>query len=397
MQIPALAAAAADKGGPGGAGISKYVAPRALFWFRWAALATWLTGAWYLGALGQLRRRLHARHGERPGQLLPAHHRHRRLARHDHAVQRLGADLAEPEEGARHRRRHATRRRPRRARWRCWPRARISCCRCRCCCAWARPRTACRSEPRRSPRARDAAALSHPADLAGPRSLRALAEDVGSGDLTAALVPAIARGRATVITREAAVLCRAAVMSTRCSGSSIRACSSSGRPRTAMRSQPGQLLCRLRARRARCSPVSAPRSISCRRSPARPPRRGAMPTPRSGLPCRVLDTRKTHARACAARRNTPCAAAAAATTAWGSTTASWSRKTTSWPRARSPRPWPRRAPPGTSVPVEVEVETLDELRQALDAGADMALLDEFSLDGHARGGRAEPRASARAR
>jgi nicotinate-nucleotide pyrophosphorylase (carboxylating) len=32
------------------------------------------------------------------------------------------------------------------------------------------------------------------------------------------------------------------------------------------------------------------------------------------------------------------------------------------------------------VPVEVEVETLDELRQALDAGADMALLDEFSLE-----------------
>jgi uncharacterized membrane protein len=48
VQIPALAVAAADKGGPGGAGISKYVAPRALFWFRWAAVATWLTGAWYL-------------------------------------------------------------------------------------------------------------------------------------------------------------------------------------------------------------------------------------------------------------------------------------------------------------------------------------------------------------
>jgi nicotinate-nucleotide pyrophosphorylase (carboxylating) len=32
------------------------------------------------------------------------------------------------------------------------------------------------------------------------------------------------------------------------------------------------------------------------------------------------------------------------------------------------------------VPVEVEVETLEELRQALDAGADMALLDEFGLD-----------------
>jgi len=48
VQIPALADAAADKGGPGGAGISKYVAPRALLWFRWSAVATWLTGAWYL-------------------------------------------------------------------------------------------------------------------------------------------------------------------------------------------------------------------------------------------------------------------------------------------------------------------------------------------------------------
>jgi len=48
-QTPALADAAADKGGPGGAGITKYVAPRALFWFRWAAVATWLGGAWLLG------------------------------------------------------------------------------------------------------------------------------------------------------------------------------------------------------------------------------------------------------------------------------------------------------------------------------------------------------------
>jgi uncharacterized membrane protein len=47
-QTPALADAAADKGGPGGAGITKYVAPRALFWFRWAALATWIGGAWLL-------------------------------------------------------------------------------------------------------------------------------------------------------------------------------------------------------------------------------------------------------------------------------------------------------------------------------------------------------------
>lgn len=45
VQIPGLAAAAADTGGPGGAGVLKYVAPRALLWFRWGAVVTVLSGA----------------------------------------------------------------------------------------------------------------------------------------------------------------------------------------------------------------------------------------------------------------------------------------------------------------------------------------------------------------
>ena len=45
VQVPALAEAASDEGGPGGAGITKYVAPRALWWFRWGAVVTWLSGA----------------------------------------------------------------------------------------------------------------------------------------------------------------------------------------------------------------------------------------------------------------------------------------------------------------------------------------------------------------
>jgi uncharacterized membrane protein len=32
--------------------ITKFIAPRALLWFRWAALATWLTGAYYLEKSG---------------------------------------------------------------------------------------------------------------------------------------------------------------------------------------------------------------------------------------------------------------------------------------------------------------------------------------------------------
>ena len=46
VQVAALKAAAEDGSA---AGISKHVAPRALFWFRWAALVTWLAGAALLG------------------------------------------------------------------------------------------------------------------------------------------------------------------------------------------------------------------------------------------------------------------------------------------------------------------------------------------------------------
>ena len=45
VQVPAVGEAAADGDGPGPAAINKYVAPRALLWFRWSALLTWLTGA----------------------------------------------------------------------------------------------------------------------------------------------------------------------------------------------------------------------------------------------------------------------------------------------------------------------------------------------------------------
>ncbi|MDH3354957.1 MAG: urate hydroxylase PuuD [Chromatiales bacterium] len=50
IQVPAVGEALAD-GDPGPAAINKYIAPKALLWFRWAAIATWLTGA---GALAQL-------------------------------------------------------------------------------------------------------------------------------------------------------------------------------------------------------------------------------------------------------------------------------------------------------------------------------------------------------
>ena len=47
VQVPALAEAAKDQTG---AGITKHVAPRALFYFRWAAVVTFLAGLMIAGA-----------------------------------------------------------------------------------------------------------------------------------------------------------------------------------------------------------------------------------------------------------------------------------------------------------------------------------------------------------
>jgi len=42
VQVPGMGKAKADGTA---AGIAKHIAPRALLWFRWAAVATWITGA----------------------------------------------------------------------------------------------------------------------------------------------------------------------------------------------------------------------------------------------------------------------------------------------------------------------------------------------------------------
>lgn len=54
IQVPGVATALSEVegGGPGAASINKYIAPRALLWFRWASLATWLSGAAILMKMG---------------------------------------------------------------------------------------------------------------------------------------------------------------------------------------------------------------------------------------------------------------------------------------------------------------------------------------------------------
>ena len=52
VQVPAMGEALADEGGPGPAAIGKYIAPKALLWFRMSAAATRITGAYALENVG---------------------------------------------------------------------------------------------------------------------------------------------------------------------------------------------------------------------------------------------------------------------------------------------------------------------------------------------------------
>ncbi|BAF61440.1 conserved hypothetical protein [Candidatus Vesicomyidisocius calyptogenae] len=44
VQVPAMGQALSDTNGPGPAAIGKYIAPRALLWFRMSAITTWILG-----------------------------------------------------------------------------------------------------------------------------------------------------------------------------------------------------------------------------------------------------------------------------------------------------------------------------------------------------------------
>ena len=217
-----------------------------------------------------------------------------------------------------------------------------------------------------------------PPDLA-EQVARALAEDVGDGDLTAALVPAGTAGRATVVTREPAVLCGRPwfdeVFRQLDPAVSVSWDAAEGADVVA-----GQRLCRLAgpARSLLTGERTALNFLQTLSGTATAARRYVQRV--AGLPCRILDTRKTvpglrraqkYAVRCAGGSNHRMGLYDGILVkenhimAAGSIAAAVSA-------ARAA---------GTSVPVEVEVESLDELREALDAGADMALLDEFSLDG----------------
>ena len=207
---------------------------------------------------------------------------------------------------------------------------------------------------------------------------RALIEDIGSGDITAALIPAERQAQATIISREPAILC-----GTAWADEVFRQLD----PRTQVtwlaadgdRLQPNVPFCRITgpARSLLSGERCALNFIQTLSANATRSRHFADLI--DGTQVKLLDTRKTlpglrlaqkYAVTCGGCHNhriglfdaflikenhiAACGGIQAAVT-----------------QARA-------MAPGKAV--EVEVESLDELRQALDAGADIIMLDELSHD-----------------
>ncbi|BAZ93348.1 nicotinate-nucleotide pyrophosphorylase [Thiohalobacter thiocyanaticus] len=206
---------------------------------------------------------------------------------------------------------------------------------------------------------------------------RVLEEDVGGGDLTAALIPETAEARARIISREPAVLCGRdwvnAVFAAVDDRIRIDWLAADGD-----RVEPDQPLCRLQgpARGLLTGERAALNLLQTLSGTATLARRYADTA--TGLPVRLLDTRKTlpglrHAQKYAVRcggchnhrlglydgiliKENHIAAA-------GSIAAAIAQA--------------RRL--HHSLPVEIEVENLDQLEAAITAGADIVLLDNFDL------------------
>ena len=219
-------------------------------------------------------------------------------------------------------------------------------------------------------------ALQLPADLPEQVS-RALREDIGSGDVTAQLIAAARSARATVLCREAAVICGTAWFD-----ESFRQVDERvhvhWRVADGVTVTPGSVLCELAgpARALLTAERTALNFLQLLSATATVTAQHVRAV--AGTPCRVLDTRKTipglrsaqkYAVRCGGGQNHRLGLydmvlikenhiAAAGSIAAAVAAA----------RAQSP-----------GVPVEVETENLDELAQALAAHCDVIMLDEFSL------------------
>lgn len=207
---------------------------------------------------------------------------------------------------------------------------------------------------------------------------RVLTEDVGSGDVTAALIPEDARATARVISREAAVLCGCAWFDAVFVELDQRI-QVTWNVQDGAQIAPNQTLCTLFGP-ARALLTGERAALNLLQTLSGTATRSAQYAAAvQGLPVRVLDTRKSlpglrleqkyavRIGGCHNHRQglydgilikeNHIAATGSISTAIA--------------RARALN---------TRLPVEVEVENLDQVREGLEAGADILLLDNFDLD-----------------
>ncbi len=206
----------------------------------------------------------------------------------------------------------------------------------------------------------------------------ALAEDLGNGDLTAQLIPQHTRGHATVITREAAVLC-GTLWFEECFRTLDPDCRIDWKLREGDFIKPDQTLCEIRgdARAMLSAERPALNFLQTLSATATVTRRYVDAT--AGTRARIMDTRKTLPGLRMAQKY-----AAKVGGGYNQRIGLFDGvliKENHIAAAGGIGPVMEHAfrivPPG--VPIQIEVETLAQLDEALNAGARLILLDNFSL------------------
>ena len=220
-----------------------------------------------------------------------------------------------------------------------------------------------------------------------PRNLpqqveRALAEDIGSGDLTAALIPANASGRASVITRESAIICGLPY---------VEATFARIDPKVRFEwkvaegdaAVPNQILYHLEgpARALLTGERTALNFLQLLSGTATAAHAFALLL--EGTRCRLLDTRKTLPGLRSAQKYAV-RIGGGQNHRMGLFDGILIKENHIMAAGSIARAVVAAKSIGAEVPVEVEVENLDELQQAIMAGADIAMLDDFSLEAMAQ-------------
>src|SRR5579862_7747755 len=207
---------------------------------------------------------------------------------------------------------------------------------------------------------------------------QALEEDIGSGDLTAALIPPDTRGRASVITRERAILCGTpyvdAVFARIDPAVKVEWKIAEGAAAEA-----GQVLFEVHgvARTLLSGERTALNFLQLLCGTATAAHAYAQRL--EGTACRLLDTRKTLPGLRTAQKYAV-RVGGGQNHRIGLFDGVLIKENHIMAAGSIERAVAAARTTGSRVPVEVEVESLDELRQAIDAGADIAMLDDFPLE-----------------